>query len=51
LTTLPSLTAITGEPCLAKMFVPLAPDCEPIVIAALALLTRLLASLVTELSA
>jgi hypothetical protein len=51
LTIFPSLTAITGEPCLAKMLVPVAPDCELIVIAAFELLTRCLASLVTELSA
>jgi len=47
---LPSLTAITGEPCLAKMFVPRLPSLL-IATDALPVVTWLLASLVTELSA
>ena len=49
--TLPSLTAITGEPGAAKTFVPVTPAFELIVIAAFEVLTRWVASFVTALSA
>ncbi len=48
---LPSLTAITGDPVRAKIEVPCVPGVEPIAIAALAFLTRALASATTESSA
>ncbi len=56
MTTLPSLTAITGDPALAKMLVPLAAAvllacAELIVTAALDPLTRVLAFWTTALSA
>jgi len=50
-TILPSLTAITGEPCFANTFVARWPGLESIVTAAFELLTRCLASFVTEPSA
>ena len=50
-TILPSLTAITGEPFLAKIDVPLALGLELIAMAALAPLTLFLASLITDESA